>query len=201
MLEWHRHGRGQIVTAVLIGLGVPGSVFVYNGLVSGEGWAYFAEGSVRWLIGSITIILLSGFLLYNHFRREFVAAGAGWVAHNTGWVRTYELIQVKIEIDAQPHLYLLDKDLRATRPPLVEIQQNRELWDLVHNGILHSFQDRHVHCNPVARRILQLHAPAKRNELRLAREGPRPDELVIVDRPPRWWRRTPRRYRRGERQA
>lgn len=144
------------------------------------------------------IPILFGWLLFNHSHRQFVAAGAGWVAHNSGWVHTYDLIQVKIEIDAQPFLYLLDSDLRATRPPLREIQQNRELWDLVYNGILHSFQERHVHTNPNARRILQLHGPAMRNDLRLARDGPRPDEFVIADRP-RWWRRTPRRYRRGER--
>ncbi len=203
MLDWYRHGRAQLITAVLLGFGAPASVLGYNLFVSGEGFTFFTrpqptDGS--WLF-LVALPFVGAFLLYNSFNRAFVAAGAGWVAHNTGWVRTYELVQVKIEIDTQPYLLLLDRDLRVTRPPLREIQQNRELWDLVHNGILHSFQERHVHTNQVARRILHLHAPAMRNDLRLAREGPRPDEFVIVDRPRRWWRRTPRRYRRGQQQV
>ena len=199
LLEWHRHDRKMRFGAAAFGFFVPASLLVYNLIVTGEGLRFLTQPriSVAWYF-LILLPFLSAAIFYRHFNREFVAAGAGWVAHNSGWVRTYDLIQVKVEIDAQPFLYLLDSDLRAIRPPLREIQQNRDLWDLVYNGILHSFQERHVHTDPNARRLLQLHGPAMRNELRLAREGPRPDEFVIIDRP-RWWRRAPRRYRRGER--
>lgn len=200
MLRWHREGRKGLLLSAAMGFAVPASVIAYDIVVSGDGVSFFTDWS-RPLptVALIVLPFLFAWLLFNHSRREFTAAGAGWVAHNTGWVRTYELVQVKIEVDAQPHLLLVDSDLRATRPPLREIQQNRDLWDLVYNGILHSFQERYVHTDPNARRILQLHGPAMRNDVRLAREGPRPDEFVIVDRP-RWWRRTPRRYRRGQRQ-
>lgn len=199
MLEWHRHDRGMRFGAAAFGFFVPASLLAYNLIVTGEGLQFFTQPriSVAWFF-LILLPFISAVIFYRHFNREFVAAGAGWVAHNSGWVRTYDLIEVKVEIDAQPFLYLLDSDLRAVRPALREIQQNRDLWDLVYNGILYSFQERHVHTDPNARRILQLHGPAMRNDLRLAREGPRPDEFVIVDRP-RWWRRARRRYRRGER--
>ncbi|MDN5748306.1 MAG: hypothetical protein L0H64_07340 [Pseudonocardia sp.] len=199
MIEWHGQSWVLLLMGIVVGFGVPGSVLLYNVFVTGEGSAFFTDWSRPWSLTAVLAVPFVGaLLLYNHGRREFVGAGAEWVSDGHGWVRTYELIWVAIEIDTKPFLYLVDSDHRACRPTLESVQQNRDLWDLVYNGILHSFQERYVHTNPNARRILQLHGPAMRNDLRLAREGPRPDEFVIVDRP-RWWRRTPRRYRRGQR--
>lgn len=200
MIEWSGRTWRLLSLALLVGFVVPASALAYSIFIGGgAGFSFFTDWSRPLsLTAVLSVPFVSAYLLYRHGRRDFVGAGVGWLSDGRGWVRTYELVEVSIAVDLKPFLYLVDSDHRACRPSLESVQQNRDLWDLVYNGILHSFQERHVHTNANARRILQLHGPAMRNEMRLAREGPRPDEFVIVDRP-RWWRRAPRRYRRGER--
>jgi hypothetical protein len=197
MLEWYRPSRTMLKLAAGIGFGAPATVFLINWVASGEGWDYIPNSRPGWLAGALAIMLLSSLVLYNSVRTDFIAAGAGWVAHNTGWVHTYDLVWISIEFYSEPHLNLVDSQGRNCHPPLVAIQYNRDLWDLVYNGILHSIHDHYVRTDANARRILEIQGPALRNDARLRHSGPRPDEMVIVPRR-RWYH--PRRYRRGQRQ-
>jgi len=66
------------------------------------------------------------------------AAGSDWVARNDRWVRTYELIEITYRARFGPRLRLHDSAGRTATIKIESLQGDREVWDLVYNGILHS---------------------------------------------------------------
>lgn len=76
-------------------------------------------------------------------RRTGISAGADWFAVKGGHVDTYQLTEVKVTGASGGlawDLDLKDKNSNELSINLREIQTNRELWDLVYNGILYSVQ-------------------------------------------------------------
>lgn len=115
---------------------------------------------IWWLWIFIVVPLPLFFVL---LRTERFSAGADWAAHKRDWVRTYELKAIKIEpTERSMELSLSDTSDRRLVADLKEIQRNRELWDLVYNGVLHSIHSRHVTTDLTADWVLQLPPPSMR---------------------------------------
>lgn len=77
---------------------------------------------------------------------DTASAGAAWLAVRNSWVDTYELSEVDVEVGGAELLTLVltDTSGRTVRIGFVALQSNSALWDLVHNGIMHSERDRAV---------------------------------------------------------
>jgi hypothetical protein len=72
--------------------------------------------------------------------RRVSAAGAEWYSSGARWVRIYELVQVTMSQGGgrRAYLRLVDVDGRELQVSYGYVRQNRLIWDLVYNGILHS---------------------------------------------------------------
>ncbi|MFN2496057.1 MAG: hypothetical protein ABR608_09140 [Pseudonocardiaceae bacterium] len=112
------------------------------------GWGlWWVTEWVFWLI-----VLFAPVMVFLTSRSQWMAAGADWFASDTGWVKLYELIKVELAGSGiSPRLYLTDTEGRATHAELRQIQANPRLWNLVYNGIIHSFYTRDVKLNTAAR--------------------------------------------------
>ncbi|WP_139274013.1 hypothetical protein [Saccharopolyspora flava] len=67
-----------------------------------------------------------------------VSAGADWLAVPSGWVDTYELDAVAVQGTLVPDVVLTDTAGRTIQISVADLQAHQPLWDLVHNGLLHS---------------------------------------------------------------
>ncbi|HEY0805237.1 MAG TPA: hypothetical protein VGD84_09240 [Pseudonocardiaceae bacterium] len=85
-------------------------------------------------------LLAIGFLVgLSQLKGTHCAAGAEWVQGRKSWVRTYELVKVKSGRSASGvDVAMRDSAGRELSLSLATLQQDRLLWDLVYNGILHS---------------------------------------------------------------
>ncbi|MQA11816.1 MAG: hypothetical protein GEU98_25365 [Pseudonocardiaceae bacterium] len=129
VLEWRNASHGErIFYAAFMALAGAG---IYTWKSSGFSWV---GQWYLWLI-LIAITVLSYLLPKN----DRMSAGADWFNHKGAFVKTYELASVKItRAFVHASLDLVDREGSKTSTNLPDIQQNRELWDLVYNGILHS---------------------------------------------------------------
>nr|WP_207631457.1 MULTISPECIES: hypothetical protein [unclassified Actinopolyspora] len=96
-------------------------------------------------------------------RNTRMSAGADWFRYGKkGFIRTYELTSVKVTTEgASRALRLNDAEQRTLSVQLNDIQRNRELWDLVYNGILHSVRGNGAETNKLARTFLDLDNPLR----------------------------------------
>lgn len=131
VLAWYRATRGYAVQVGLVGVLITG-VLVW--LRTGLRVAWLGYWQV-W-VGLAVIGLLIGL---SQRRAAVCSAGVAWVRGRKSWVCTYELVSVKW----YPSLSggwvgLVDRDGRRLTIDLSTLRQDRRLWDLVYNGILHS---------------------------------------------------------------
>lgn len=148
VLEYFKRSRRESLTYALIGAGILalGGTLISRGLDWIDDWFYWA------------LILATALLFFALGRIEVFAAGAQWFKFRKKWVRTYELTEVKVKARAAGQLLLVltDRHNHRVTAPLNTLIQNRELWDLVYNGILHSVHKNHVQTNRSARKLLKL---------------------------------------------
>jgi hypothetical protein len=106
--------------------------------------------------GWVAIAAISA-LAYPIVMKESSAAGAEWVMMNKAWVRTYELISVKAYTYSNSlNLHLVDRDGRKLQTNISRLQDDRRIWDLAYNGILHSVVGNGADTNQLARKSLKL---------------------------------------------
>lgn len=133
ILEWH---QGRASTSIGSGLLVSLIIIVFGTLKDwGFGWM-----TTWWLW---LLVIWPPFFFYFIGRRTGISAGADWFAVKGGHVDTYQLTEVKVTGASGGlawDLDLKDKNSNELSINLREIQTNRELWDLVYNGILYSVQ-------------------------------------------------------------
>lgn len=142
LLEWHRDSHRSTYRLVIIAFGL---MFVVMTLIA-WGFSWMTDW-VFWLI-----VLLLPLIMFLSSRSRWMAAGADWFASNTGWVKIYELAKVELAGGGiSPRLYLTDAEGRAVHTELRQMQANSRLWDLVYNGIVHSFYVRTVKVNTAAK--------------------------------------------------
>lgn len=126
----------------------------------------FAFGCLRdwgfswmWTMPALWIFVAAPPVLWYFLgRRTGISAGADWFAVKGGHVDVYELTKVRIVGTSGGlswDLELADRKGTELSINLREIQANRDLWDLVYNGIAHSV-NRGAKTNPKALDKLEL---------------------------------------------
>lgn len=107
-------------------------------------WVWVAVGAAAVLAYFITKV-------------ENAAAGAEWVMENKTWVRTYELTKIKAYTYSNSlNLHLTDTGGRKLEINISRLQDDRRIWDLTYNGILHSVVNNRADTNQLARSALKL---------------------------------------------
>jgi hypothetical protein len=130
VLAWY-----QVARAYAVSVGCIGSVLTAGLLTIRDSLAWTHYWWV-WLV-LIVIGLLVGYTQWRGDGR--CSAGARWVMGRKNWVRTYDLVKVTASLSAGGSVIdMRDADGRRLSVSLSLLEQDRMLWDLVYNGILHS---------------------------------------------------------------
>jgi hypothetical protein len=151
MLEWFQSTKTNAI--------MPG-VFVALILAA---YATWRDGGfvwvTRWWVWLLVLVTLP--LYYFSLGGWHASAGADWLNVRGSFVKIYELTSVEVSTGGGGAYYLDLKDRHGNEvnPQIWMLQQNRELWDLVYNGILHSVHRGHAKTNRRALDRLQLMSP------------------------------------------
>ncbi|MBE9376554.1 hypothetical protein IQ251_19055 [Saccharopolyspora sp. HNM0983] len=129
-LEWYQRSIREYFV-----IGVWFSVFL-AGFVSLALWGF--EWIYVWWMWAIVVSPIPLYSLVG--RAKGFSAGAEWFAvRSETYVRLYELSEVAVHGTAGSwNLELKDKHDGWAQVSLREVQYNRDLWDLVYNGIVYS---------------------------------------------------------------
>lgn len=131
VLEWWQE---RASTSTWAGVLVSGLVVLFLCI---KDWGIAWMWTIPWLW---VFVAIPPVIWYFIGRRVGISAGADWFAVKGGYVDTYELTDVKVSGSSGGlawDLELKDKSANEVSINLREIQANRDLWDLVYNGILH----------------------------------------------------------------
>lgn len=98
---------------------------------------FSARWMAYWSPWLVVVLGITG--VYFSRRGTQCAAGADWLRRRKSWVRTYEIVKVTAHAYSNAvQLHLTDQDGRKVEISGSDLQENRDIWDLVYNGILHS---------------------------------------------------------------
>lgn len=139
VLEWFQPAVGSM--AVSVGLVTSGLLLV--GVILFAGFhSLLQPQAVPVLVGggvlSAAMVVGDSLLPRGLINNVRVSAGADWLAVPSGWVDTYELDAVAVQGTLVPDVVLTDSAGRMIQISVADLQANQRLWDLVHNGLLHS---------------------------------------------------------------
>ena len=130
VLEWYRHSQ-----RFAIKMGIGGAVLIGIGVGFKQGLDY-SWLSMPWMW---LVLAVAGLGMYSIFRAIDPAAGSDWLKVGRMWVLLYELTEIKARHrGASMHLDLKDSGGRSLQVRVDHLQEDRDLWDLVYNGLLHS---------------------------------------------------------------
>lgn len=151
VLEWFRPTPGAGLTMGLILSATMVAFFSWRD--SGIGWM-----SVWWL----WLFVLAGPVYFLATGRNLrISAGADWLAYGKTFLKTYELTKIHVTVGGAAHQLILE-DAHGGRLEYVgihDLQLNRELWDLVYLGLLHSTYENNADVNRMAKNYLGLSIP------------------------------------------
>ncbi len=151
VLEWFHPTPGRGIFFVAITL----IIFMVFLTIRDGGFGWMSV----WWLWLIMAPFLIFFLLYNRGIR--ISAGADWLCNGKkSFIKTYDLIHVKATVGgAARYVDLKDRHGNGMHVQLADLQLNRELWDLVYNGIVHSVHVHGAETNKMARDFLGLNIP------------------------------------------
>lgn len=156
-LEWFAETRSTMWGAAVFAL----AVFL---VFSTWKWGGFGWAKVWWL-WPIVLGCASLFLIGRANSR--LTAGADWLIVHGVCVNTYRLREIRVTGGVGTyHLELTDTSGRKIDIQVPYLQRNRELWDLVYNGILHSIVHHGADVNRRAMARLQLQAVIRKPPVR-----------------------------------
>lgn len=151
ILEWFcaTTGRGVYFIVLLLVIFI-GFLTVRDG---GFGWM------THWFLWAIMVPFVAFFWFANRGTR--LSAGADWLCYGKKtFIKTYELTKVRATTGgAARYLELEDRRGNKLSAQINDLQLNRELWDLVYNGILHSVYVHEAETNQMAKDFLGLNLP------------------------------------------
>lgn len=139
-----------------IGMAAVGTVVIAVGVGFRQGFDFSWVG--LWWVWIILAFWGLGF--YGIFRKVGAAAGADWLKVGRIWVLLYELTEIKVRHRGMSmHLNLKDSGNRSLQVRVDELQEDRDLWDLVYNGLLHSAAVNGAKTNWAAHSLLEVPDP------------------------------------------
>lgn len=156
VLVWFSHTQRKAFVEAA-GWFIAFSIFcvAYAGFTYGSKGLTMLSSPANWWILLIPVVI--ALVVYGIKRKNAAAAGADWVNQGKAWVCTYELTKIRARTHATGvHLDLQDGAGRTLGVPLDDIQRDRDMWDLVYNGMLHSVTLYPVDIDDESRRILDL---------------------------------------------
>lgn len=130
LLTWFKTSRREalLITAWVLPV-FPIGVTVLQGF-SIEWMKYWQP----WVV--LPLIMLA---IYSVQRTVECSVGAEWLQVGKTWVRLYELTKITAKHRSSAiHIDFEDSAGREVRVQADDLQKNREMWDLVYNGVLHS---------------------------------------------------------------
>ncbi|MHA6800614.1 hypothetical protein [Bounagaea algeriensis] len=148
VLAWYRHSQRKALA-----VGFTAFCILVVGITLMQGFDF------RWMqFWYVWLILLVGSaLIYGTLRVVNPAVGAEWLKVGKQWVRLYELTEIKGRSrSAAVHLDLVDSSGRKVMVQSDHLQEDRDMWDLVYNGMAHSVVLGGAEVNGVARSTFQL---------------------------------------------
>jgi hypothetical protein len=147
VLEHFKETRVQTLVSGAIASAIFGvAISLFSG---GVGWM------TDWVAWLMVLWPIPVFLIVRGL--DLVSAGADWVRFNRRWVRTYDLARVSLTPrGAEFYVIMWDREGRKVRIPWRKLCENRALWDLVYNGLLHSAHNGPFTSNREAQRTLKL---------------------------------------------
>ncbi|MPY85862.1 MAG: hypothetical protein GEV00_21865 [Actinophytocola sp.] len=145
VLAWRHDGIADKARDVAWWFGLSVVIGAAPSLLRGQG----LHALTLWQIWML--ILVGTFVMSRPLSLKSMSAGADWIqwcrrkrwyhrcAHQ-GWLKTYELVSIKgfTRIGMLTYLRLEDADGRVLKRMKHDLQPNRQIWDLLYNGILHS---------------------------------------------------------------
>lgn len=133
-MAWYKSGKREGVKgyiAFLVGAILVCTVYAW---LSGDGPFGWVGLWPMWLF-----IVLFPILPSITIKGDRCAAGADWVRVRKSWVAIYELRMISMRYYASgAELKLIDSNRRELEADLLILQTNRQVWDLLYNGMLHS---------------------------------------------------------------
>ncbi len=130
LLEWYRPSQRSAIQG-----GILGFIILVIGLVVVRGLSF--KWMVFWPVWLIVVV--GAFGIYMSFRTQECAVGAEWLKVGRTWVKLYELTEIKVRHRSNAmHVDFKDRHDHVVQIQCDHIQEDRDMWDLVYNGILHS---------------------------------------------------------------
>lgn len=137
VLAWYKTSRLGAIVAALATCGTFGLITFGGSFALGVSHRWM----MLWWLWAVLGLLLA---LGSYFRRRIdISVGADWLQDRRHWVKLYELTNVTL-VGRNSYrgntysLILKDRDGHVILIPVNSIQKDRDIWDLVYNGILHS---------------------------------------------------------------
>ncbi|GAA3355925.1 hypothetical protein GCM10020366_17980 [Saccharopolyspora gregorii] len=150
VLEWFQESNSN---------GIKSGIFVASliaAFLSLKDWGF--DWTTTWGLWAFVLAPIPIFYLYS--RSGGLSAGSDWFATSRRrHVQLYELTKVTVTNPAGVDAWVLeltDRNGGFTGAKLREVQQNRALWDLVYNGIVHSVNSGTATANELALDKLEL---------------------------------------------
>ena len=153
VLAWYRSSRSYVIQ-----LGILGFIVTAVLLSARDGFHFhWVKYWWAWLI-----LVLAGVLIGLTQRKGLeCSAGVEWVRGRKTWVRTYELVKVKLSVGVgQFYLSMQDCDGRSMSLAVAALQEDPLMWDLVYNGVLHSVIAGGAETNGQLHRFLRVPYPS-----------------------------------------
>ncbi|XRQ06176.1 hypothetical protein ACN3XK_58095 [Actinomadura welshii] len=117
------------------------------------------DQGIGWMTHYPWWLILGGLALLSvpYMRGRPLAAGAEWFRLGGTWVNTYELISIRlVAYYGFKSLKLEDADGHRISIQTGTIEENRAVWDLVYNGIVHSAHNGRLALDRHTRMMLEL---------------------------------------------
>jgi len=149
LLAWYRSSQSYAIQ-----IGVGGFLFTGFLLSVRDGFQFhWVKYWWAWLI-----LMVAGFLIgFTQRKGSECSVGVEWVRGRKTWVRTYELVRAKVNVGVgEFYLSMQDRDGRSLSLSVSSLQEDRLIWDLVYNGVLHSVIEGGAETNGQLHRYLRV---------------------------------------------
>lgn len=157
VLAWYQHNqRHAITTAAVVFVLCIVFATVFEGLKYGDRLHWMGAWWM-WLL----VLVIPVWLYTTRRLWERCSAGVEWLQGSHRWVRTYELVKIRL-VPLPVGRWLLWLKDRRHRHLLIAVDtlwQDQLLWDLVYNGMMHSIVGWEADVNAPVHNILKIPYP------------------------------------------